>query len=154
MNIVELMNVPQFKTMKVIAGEQGVDREITTVTMMDAPDIIRFLKEGELLVTTAYHVKDDVDSLLYLIEEMSARHCTALAIKTKRFMHEVPQAAINLANELHFPLLELPLHMSLNEIVTYTLRSMLNERRGGMNKGIVPPSEESELHSCEQPNNS
>lgn len=128
MNVVDLMNVPQFQTMKVIAGEQGVDRDITTVTMMDAPDIIRFLKEGELLVTTAYHVKDDVDSLLYLIEEMSARQCTALAIKTKRFMHEIPQVAIELANTLHFPLLELPLHMSLNEIVTYILRSMLNER--------------------------
>lgn len=128
MNVVELMNVPQFETMKVIAGAQGVEREISTVTMMDAPDIIRFLKEGELLVTTAYHVKDDVDSLLHLIKEMSARHCTALAIKTKRFMHEIPPQAIELADRLQFPLLELPLHMSLNEIVTYTLRSMLNER--------------------------
>lgn len=128
MNVIELMNVPQFQSMKVIAGVQGIEREISTVTMMDAPDIIHFLKEGELLVTTAYHVKDDVASLLHLIEEMSAKHCTALAIKTKRFMHEIPQQAIDLANALHFPLLELPLHMSLNEIVTYTLRSMLNER--------------------------
>ena len=128
MNVAVLMTVPQFETLEVLAGKEGITKEISTVTMMDAPDIIQFLKPGELLVTTAYHVKDDEQSLLQLIEAMSMMNCTALAIKTKRFMQEIPPKALALANQLHFPIIELPLDMSLNEIVTYILRSMLNER--------------------------
>ena len=64
MNVAELMTVPQFETLEVLAGKEGITKEISTVTMMDAPDIIQFLKPGELLVTTAYHVKDDEQSFI------------------------------------------------------------------------------------------
>ena len=44
MKVADVIKVPALKEMKVLAGEKGCDREIETVNMMDAPDIIPYLK--------------------------------------------------------------------------------------------------------------
>lgn len=128
MKVYELLNLPQFARMSLIAGESGKEREINTVNMMDAPDIIHFLNRNELLVTTAYHVKDHPYLLTELIKAMADQGCAALGIKTKRFLQEIPQNALDLANQLSFPIIELPLELSLGEIVNVTLRAILDHR--------------------------
>jgi PucR family transcriptional regulator, purine catabolism regulatory protein len=128
MKMIELLSVPLLKEIKLIAGESGKNREITTVNMMDAPDIIPFLSPNEFLVTTAYHIKDQPELLMDLINAMASRGCAGLGVKTKRFLQEVPQDALNLANELSLPIIELPLDLSLGEIVNHTLRAILDHR--------------------------
>ncbi|MDQ0859680.1 PucR family transcriptional regulator ligand-binding domain-containing protein [Bacillus sp. V2I10] len=61
-----LLRLPVFSGAVVVAGNNGLDREVNTVNMMDAPDIIPYLKKDELLVTTAFHLKDNLPSLLEL----------------------------------------------------------------------------------------
>ncbi|MBO1512917.1 PucR family transcriptional regulator [Metabacillus bambusae] len=136
MRISELIDLPQFNGAELIAGKYGVDREVSTVNMMDAPDIIHFLKKDELLVTTAFHFKDDLDSLLLLIIEMNKQGCSGLGIKTKRFLQEIPKAAISLANELHFPLLELPIYTSLGDIVNKSLSYILDIRTNELHQAM------------------
>ncbi|MCM3800074.1 PucR family transcriptional regulator ligand-binding domain-containing protein [Caldibacillus thermoamylovorans] len=128
MKVAELLSIPQFSDMSIIAGETGINREIHTVNMMDAPDIIHFLHRDEWLVTTAFHLKDHPKLLVELIRAMAEKGCAALGIKTKRFLHEIPKEALLLADELQFPILELPLERSLGEIVNHALRAILNNR--------------------------
>jgi len=128
MKVAELLSIPQFADMSIIAGETGINREIHTVNMMDAPDIIHFLHRDEWLVTTAFHLKDHPKLLVELIRAMAEKGCAALGIKTKRFLHEIPKEALLLADELQFPILELPLERSLGEIVNHALRAILNNR--------------------------
>jgi len=136
MRIIELLSVPLLKEMKLIAGETGKDREVSTVNMMDAPDIIPFLNSNEFLVTTAYHIKDHPHRLLELIQAMSDQDCAALGIKTKRYLRAVPQEALDLANELSLPIIELPLELSLGEIVNITLRAILNSRAAELSSAL------------------
>ncbi|XJZ28689.1 PucR family transcriptional regulator [Bacillota bacterium Lsc_1132] len=128
MKIAELLQIPIFAEMSIIAGEYGKDRDVDTVNMMDAPDIIDFLKPNELLVTTAYHLKDHPQLLKDLVHSMAKKGCAGLGIKTKRFFQEIPNDAVLLANELGFPIIELPLELSLGAIVNETLRAILNKR--------------------------
>ncbi|MEH7085723.1 PucR family transcriptional regulator [Neobacillus drentensis] len=128
MKVNEVLTIPHLAGMTMIAGESGTGREVESVNMMDAPDIIPFLHENEFLITTAYHFKDQPNKLIELIQAMDDQRCAGLAIKTKRFLEKVPAEAINLANELAFPIIELPLELSLGEIVNHTLRAMLDQR--------------------------
>ncbi|WP_462413259.1 PucR family transcriptional regulator [Neobacillus sp. Marseille-QA0830] len=128
MKVHELLKVPELEGMVLIAGTLGKNREVETVNMMDAPDIIHFLHQHEFLVTTAYHLKDEPDRLIALINAMAVQGCAGLGIKTKRFLQEVPIEAIQLADELCFPIIELPLELSLGEIVNHTLKAILNKR--------------------------
>lgn len=128
MKVAELLNLPSLPGMKVIAGESGMEREVQTVNMMDAPDIIDFLKPNEFLVTTAYHVKDQPLLLLTLIEAMAKQGCAALGIKTRRYLKEIPEDILHLANELSLPIIDLPADLSLGEITNLTLRAILDQR--------------------------
>ncbi|WP_026695749.1 PucR family transcriptional regulator [Peribacillus kribbensis] len=128
MKVYELLTIRNLNGMHLIAGMMGKERDVKSVNMMDAPDIIHYLKEDEFLVTTAYHLKDDPHSLLDLIREMHIQGCSALGIKTKRFIDQIPEEVIELANELSFPVIELPLHLSLGDIVNQTFRAILDRR--------------------------
>nr|WP_017554882.1 PucR family transcriptional regulator [Heyndrickxia coagulans] len=127
MKVFELLAIPELAGMKLIAGEQGKDHEIQTVNMMDAPDIVHFLKPDVFLVTTAYHFKDHPGMLADLVAAMSERGCAVLGIKTKRFLQEVPMEVLELAEHLSFPIIELPLELALGEIVNHTLRAILDQ---------------------------
>ncbi|MEH7306838.1 PucR family transcriptional regulator [Neobacillus drentensis] len=128
MNVNEVLTIPQLEGMTIIAGESGISREVESVNMMDAPDIIHFLNQSEFLITTAYHFKDHPHKLTELVQAMAEQGCAGLGIKTKRFLDKVPDEVINKANELAFPIIELPIDLSLGEIVNHTLRAILDQR--------------------------
>ncbi|MGE1165539.1 PucR family transcriptional regulator [Peribacillus simplex] len=128
MKVKDLLTMPALTGMNIIAGETGNERKVQTVNMMDAPDIINFLKPNEFLVTTAYHVKDNPHLLSSLVEAMANQGCAALGIKTSRFLKEIPEDVLVLANELSLPIIDLPAEMSLGEIINHTLRGILDQR--------------------------
>jgi len=124
----ELLRVPALSSASVVAGAAGLTREVRYVNIMDAPDITRYLKPGELLLTTAYVVKDDPDALRALISGMNEIGCAGIAIKTKRFLPEVPRSVAELADELAFPIIDLPLDRTLGEILYGSVSSLLGKR--------------------------
>lgn len=128
MKVTELLTLPALSGMHLIAGGTGIEREVQTVNMMDAPDIINFLKPNEFLVTTAYHVKDKPHLLSSLVEAMANQGCAALGIKTQRFLKEIPEEVLVLANEISLPIIDLPAELSLGEIINHTLRAILDQR--------------------------
>lgn len=136
MNVLDILKLPVLKKAKLIAGHSGINREVQNINMMDAPDIIHFLNPNDLLVTTAYHLKDAPRSLVELIKNMAKQECAALGIKTKRFLEEIPEEVISCANKLSFPLIELPLHISLGEIVNQALSHILDMRTNELRNAI------------------
>ncbi|AMQ20738.1 PucR family transcriptional regulator [Geobacillus sp. JS12] len=129
-------SVPAFQSARLVAGQKGKDREVYSVNMMDAPDIADYLKPNELLVTTAYHLKDKPNDLLELVQSMVNRQCAGLAIKTKRFLHEIPHEVLAFANKMEFPLIELPIHIALGDVVTQTLSRILDKRTNELLQAI------------------
>lgn len=136
MKVEHLFQTPLLKEASILAGRNGQDRHITNVSMMDAPDIGDYLNEHDLLVTTAYHFKDNPAMLTDLIQHMSDKGCAGIGIKTKRFLHEVPEEAAALADELDFPIIDLPAHISLSTIAAHLLSSMLDTRTSELQKAI------------------
>ncbi|WP_199617629.1 PucR family transcriptional regulator [Paenibacillus alkalitolerans] len=128
MNLSALFQIPIFQGSRVLAGHSGMNREVRSVNMMDAPDIIDFLKEDELLLTTGYAIKEHPEEMLELVRNMAVHQCAGLAVKTKRFLQEIPASVLHLANELQFPIIELSLNHSLGEMVGEALSYIMEKR--------------------------
>lgn len=124
----DLLALPVFSGAVVAGGQEGLHREVNTVNMMDAPDIVSYLKPNELLVTTAFHLKDNLASMLELLEEMHKQGCAGLGIKTKRFLHNIPAEAIALADRYQMPIIDIPVDTSLGDIVHQSLSCILDMR--------------------------
>ncbi len=123
----EVLSLSPFQNAKCIAGNAGLNRIINHVNVMEVPDVAEWVRPGELLLTTGYPFRDQPMTLMHLIPELHKRGVAALAIKTKRFIQEIPEAAIALANRLQFPIFELPTDTVFSEITRDVMEHLMHQ---------------------------
>lgn len=122
----ELLNLSSMNNSKVLAGEKGLERNITRLNVMEVPDVINWVEEGEFLLTTAYSMKDNIQDLDQLIIDLNNKRVAGLGIKTKRYIKEIPIDTLALAESLDFPLIEIPYDISYSTILTESLTEIVN----------------------------
>lgn len=128
-NIEWLINQNVIKGIRLLAGEKGKKNEITAVNVMDNPDTVRWIRKGELLLSTGYFLEMDPLEQEYLIPQLSKRGCAGLGIKMKRYLEELPEIMRRQAEELGFPILELPYDHNFSEINDLVYRSIFEKER-------------------------
>ena len=124
----EILEMEVFRNLEVVAGKEGIDREVATVSVMDAPDIYNWMKGGEFLITSGYSVKDDPEYLESLIENLDKNGASALGVKLTRFIPEFPQSAIEKANELKFPLIYIPYEFAFTDVINPVLQEIIDKQ--------------------------
>ena len=82
MTVEELLHMPSLRGLQLIAGNAGIHRRISTVTVIDTPDGSIWLKGSEFVITTAYAIKDDSCLMTELIQQLVSRKASGLGIKT------------------------------------------------------------------------
>jgi purine catabolism regulator len=102
---------------RIRAGRQGLDNVVTSVNVMEVPDIQNWVRPGQLLVTTLYPLHDDSDAIEALVPSLAERELAGLAITPSGFLEELPQCMLDAADELGFPLIELPPKVSFIDII-------------------------------------
>src|SRR5205807_3728024 len=105
----DALTINGLQNVKVLAGSAGLDRTITCVNIMEVPDILQWVRGGELLLTTTYPLKDSQISLRELVPLLNEKGLAALAIKPHRYLEEIPNEILAVADELALPVLELSL---------------------------------------------
>ncbi|XID91220.1 PucR family transcriptional regulator [Paenibacillaceae bacterium WGS1546] len=108
LTVEEALRIYPLSRSRVAAGAEGCDRVIRSVNMMDAPDVVNWIKPGEMLFTTAFAIKDTPEDFLKLLLTLNERGSSGLGIKLGRYWNQIPPIVIEEANRLNFPLLELP----------------------------------------------
>lgn len=111
-----LVNQSQLNNLKFITGENHRAKKIRSVNVLDNPDVLKWLKKDELVLTTGYVFKDDPQLQRQMIRDLKEIGCTALAIKIRRFFRTIPTALIDEAKKLDFPVIELPFFYSFSQI--------------------------------------
>lgn len=105
----------------VLAGHRGLTRIVQFVNISDTPDVINFLNENHLLLTTGYAFKDDPQQFCELIKQMHDLNCSGLVIKINRFFRQLPPEVKLLADRLAFPIIDLPTKHTLGEVSRHIL---------------------------------
>lgn len=123
----QALSIGGLKQCKVLAGKGGLNRHILHVDSMEIPNIGSWLAPGELLVTTGYAIQNADTELVNLIQDLHAANAAGLAIKT-RFIGSVPGNAIQAAEHLNIPLLEVPSDMAFVEITTPLVKAVVDEQ--------------------------
>jgi PucR family transcriptional regulator, purine catabolism regulatory protein len=112
----------------VISGGSGLDRKITNVNVMEVPDVFNWVRQGDLLLTTAYSIKDNPAAQHELIPKLSETGIAAIGIKTKRYLEKVPQGMIDLSNEYRLPILELAYQIGYSQTISEVLEEVLSQK--------------------------
>ena len=124
----EILESKELKGVRVIAGSKGLDRVVSNVNIMEVPDIDKWVKPGELLLTTGYAIKDDKDALERLIPLLNSKKLAGLGIKPKRYITGYTDQMVQLAESLDFPIIEFPQHMSYSDLIQPILGYITNRQ--------------------------
>ncbi|BEU86720.1 PucR family transcriptional regulator [Selenomonas sp. TAMA-11512] len=118
LTIKELLQTFPHRSLKMLAGQRGILRAIRSANIMDSPDVANWVQKDELVLSTGYLFAEDPQALIELIEDLSSAGAAGLAIKTARFLGTLPVEAVDTANHLSFPIIDIPNALSLAEIMT------------------------------------
>lgn len=133
----EVLTLPAFAGARVIGGQEGLGRVVTNVNVMEVPDILEWIREGDLLLTTGYPIKDDVEAQRTLLPRLAAKDVAAVAFKPKRYIDTVPGHMVDAADEHGLPLLELPLEVSFSELISAVLAQIVNRQARFVQLGMA-----------------
>ncbi|MDQ0201704.1 PucR family transcriptional regulator [Neobacillus ginsengisoli] len=130
----ELLDLPVLKDAKVISGEKGLNRVVRYIDIMEVPDISGWLREGELLLTTAYSIRHEPALLPKLVKQLAEANAAALAIKPERFLHEMPKAMIQMSNTFDLPIIQLPKGIPYIDITHAVMEQIINKQSSLLRK--------------------
>jgi purine catabolism regulator len=122
----ELLKIPTLAQARVVGGHDGLRRPVRGINVMEVPDILDWVKPDELLLTTAYPLRDDPVALDALIPRLAERGLAGIALKPGRYIKAIPASMIEAAEQHAFPLIELPPDASFNEIINSVLTVILD----------------------------
>ncbi|WP_339226833.1 PucR family transcriptional regulator ligand-binding domain-containing protein [Oceanobacillus sp. FSL K6-2867] len=122
------MKLGKFSECEIVAGHQGLARIIENITIMEVPDIIQWLKGKELILTSLFAIKDDLDAQNMLVQQLHNSGASGLAIKTSRYIQTIPDEIINTANRLGFPVIIIPDHVKYLDILSPVMHHVFNDK--------------------------
>ncbi len=113
---------------RLLAGAAGTDQIVTSVSVMVDPNIVSAVTGGELLVSTAYAIRENLPQLLELIPQLKSHSVVGLGLKFNSYINEIPQSILDLCNKLSFPLFEIPNNISFSQIITPIMTTIVNNQ--------------------------
>lgn len=125
----DALNMDCMNNCKLIAGFKGIRNTISKVNVMADPDILNWVDEGELLLTTAYSFKkDNIEEQKKLIRECAKKKLAGIGIKIYPYLESLSEEVISLADDLNFPIIDLYYATPLSDIMTPLFNEIFNRQ--------------------------
>ena len=127
----DMLDMKLFQEANLLWGEKGLGQEIRGVTIIESPDIVRFISGGEVLLTGLNAFQNcSPDEFRNYIAELAKKKVSALVIKRGRtvdFMQEKMVIIREYSNKTETPVIEIPFEMPFRDILNTIMEHLFNE---------------------------
>lgn len=93
-----------FKHAKVIAGSNGLDRQVRWSHVLEVSEFSSLVNGGEIILTTGIHLQLDSATQLKYIKQLIELDVACLCVEIGYYVSEIQQEIIALANAQQFPI--------------------------------------------------
>lgn len=127
----DMLKAEIFGDARLLGGKQGLDNEILGVTIIEAPDIVKYISGGEVLLTGFYAFQScSVKEFEGYIEELSKKKVSAVAVKRKQNVEHIEEKLhilLDYAREHAVPVLEISFGLSFRDILKMIMERLFND---------------------------
>jgi PucR family transcriptional regulator, purine catabolism regulatory protein len=128
----EMLGQDAMRGTRIIAGAGGLDRVVRRLNVMTVPNIVRWTKQDEFLLTTGYPLPRRPGEFGQLIEQLAARGLAGLGVKLDEYLAEVPADAVELADQAAFPIVVIPPTSPLDDVLSQTFETIVNRQAAAL----------------------
>ncbi|MBC7130908.1 PucR family transcriptional regulator ligand-binding domain-containing protein, partial [Candidatus Bathyarchaeota archaeon] len=121
----EMLKLPALSGSYLLAGQNGLDRKIKYLDILEVPDAENWLAPDEFLLTTAFAFKDSEDGLKKIITAGADKKVAGFGIKLGRYINVLPEQVIQIANSYSMPIISLPTHIPYVEIIKEVMSKII-----------------------------
>ena len=119
---------------RLIAGAGGLGRLIRRLNVMTVPNIVRWTKQEEFLLTTGYPLPGEPAEFRRLVEQLAANGLAGLGVKLDEYLSEVPAEVIELADTACFPIVAIPPTAPLDDVLSQAFEAIVNRQAAALAK--------------------
>lgn len=128
----EMLAEDAMRGARIIAGAEGLDRPVRRLNVMTVPNIVRWTKQDEFLLTTGYPLPRQSEEFCRLIEQLAGNGLAGLGVKLDEYLAEVPPAAVELADRAAFPIVVIPATSPLDDVLSQTFETIVNRQAAAL----------------------
>ena len=107
------------------------DRFIESISVTELP-VENFVHKNELVLTTCMGCNNDTGVFKSFVKDVHQSGASALVISVGRYVMETPQEVIDFANELNFPIIEIPWKIRFANIIETVLLEINNIKQSNL----------------------
>jgi purine catabolism regulator len=122
--------------LELAAGSEGADSPVRWVHISELQDPTPWLSGGELLLTTGFQL-DSPDRRRQFLRRLTASHLAGLGFGTGFEHSELPGDLLELADELGFPVFEVPYELPFIALTERAFTKLVNEQYDVLQRGIA-----------------
>jgi purine catabolism regulator len=122
--------------LEVAAGRDGADAPVRWVHISELPDPTPWLSGGELLLTTGFQL-DTPERRRQFLKRLSASHLAGLGFGTGFDHPKIPADLLEQADELAFPVFEVPYELPFIALTERAFTTLVNEQYDVLQRGIA-----------------
>jgi PucR family transcriptional regulator, purine catabolism regulatory protein len=128
--LADVLQAVSMRDSTVLAGAAGLDRVVRSINVMEVPDVLPWVRPGQLLLTTGFPLMRggavDAERVRRLIGDLDGVGAAGLAIKIGPYLSALPRAASAEANRRSFPLIGLPPDLVFGDAMAEVLAGLLD----------------------------
>lgn len=127
----ELLQTDTMRDACVLGGRAGLEKEIKGVTIIEAPDIVKFIKGGEVLLTGLYAYKSSTaEEFEVYLQELAEKKVSAIILKRGRNVEAADEKIallLEFSEKNQVPVVEVPFNVSFRDVMGLIMEHLLNE---------------------------
>ncbi|WP_313469707.1 PucR family transcriptional regulator [Carnobacterium sp.] len=127
LTIQKILEFDSLKDASSLTGSTGLKNTVTGIMIVEGPDIESWGREGELLLSSYYALKDlSPNELNAFFKEAKRLKISGLIIKIDRVVGEIPDFILELCKENEIPLIKIPKSTQYEPILLDVMGNLIN----------------------------
>ncbi|MDR7869703.1 MAG: PucR family transcriptional regulator ligand-binding domain-containing protein [Tissierellaceae bacterium] len=128
-SIIDFLKLDVVKTAKVVTNDDTIrNKLIESISVMELP-VENFVHKYELVLTTCIGCTDDDSVFLDFVKDIYNSGASGLVVSIGRYVKRTPKNVIDYANEVGFPIIELPWEIRFASIIESVLFEINNVKQ-------------------------
>lgn len=128
MTVQEALALESLRSAVVVAGANGISRDIVWAHVVDMPDPAPWVRPGHFLLTTGFAWPTQEREVRSLIRLLGSRGLAAVGLAVPGYLRKFSDAAREEADKLDLPLIEIPFDVPFVQITEELHRAILAQQ--------------------------
>lgn len=127
MKISKAMMIPSLQTAQIAAGRAGLDNEVSGIMVLEALDIERWGRRGEIILTSFFALQHcDDEDMEFFFRKINTIGISAIILKMERLLQMIPEIMVRCCDEFAIPLICIPQDIKYEAIILEILSPIIN----------------------------